>query len=348
MLSLRVKTFLEARVPVATGWLLGECLEAKGKQELWLKSKPEALKALRERAMVQSVESSNRIEGVVVEKSRLSPLALGRARPKDRSEEELAGYRKALEWIYGRKRPVPIAAKTILFLHELAQGGMSGDAGEWKRRDNEIVEILPTGGRKVRFKPVSAKETPALVKKLCLGYSETASDDRIPKLLVGATFVFDFLCIHPFRDGNGRVSRLLWTLLLIQDGYEVGRYISLERLIEEDKEEYYKTLAHCSRGWHSGANELLPWWNYSLSILRRAYRELASQVESLSSHGSKSDMVRQAISSQIGPFSLAELKAANPSASAQLIKQVLAAMKAEGKLKLKGRGRGALWVLTKQ
>jgi len=196
-----------ATIPVATGWLLGACMEARGKQDFWIRQKPELLDVLREQAIIQSVESSNRIEGVTVASDRLRPVVLGKAKPKDRSEAELAGYRRALDWIFSRKRPVRVTPEVIKRLHALAQGG-AGDAGEWKKRDNEIIEILPTGERQVRFIPTSAKDTPKTMEALCRNYQVACDEERVPPLLVGATFVFDLLCIHPFRDGNGRVSRL--------------------------------------------------------------------------------------------------------------------------------------------
>src|ERR1019366_212746 len=198
-------------------------------------------------AIIQSAESSNRIEGVTVAGNRLRHLVIGRARPRDRSEEELAGYRAALDWIFSRKNRVAITPDVIRRLHALSQGGSSGNAGEWKKRDNEIVEILPGGERSLRFVPVSAKKTPAAMEMLCRRYRAVGDEERVPPLLMVATFVLDLLCIHPFRDGNGRVSRLATSLLLQSQGFQVARYISLERHIEESKEEYYKVLKLCSQ-----------------------------------------------------------------------------------------------------
>ena len=198
---------------------------------------------MREQAIVQSVESSNRIEGITVP-HRLRPLVIGKARPRDRSEEELAGYRAALDWIFSRKNRVAITPEVIRRLHALAQGGASGDAGEWKTRDNEIVEILASGERNVRFVPVSAMKTSSAMELLCRRYRVSSDEESVPPLLVVATFVLDFLCVHPFRDGNGRLSRLATSLLLQSQGFQVARYISLERLIEESKEEYYRVLKY--------------------------------------------------------------------------------------------------------
>lgn len=343
MLSLDPNKLAAASIPVSTGWLLGSCMEARGKQDLWVKQKPEVLEVLREQAIIQSVESSNRIEGVTVPADRLRPIVLGKVRPRDRSEEQLAGYRRALDWIFSRKRPVLITPAIVKRLHAFAQGGFSGDAGEWKKRNNEIIEILPGGERRVRFVPTSAKETPQAVEILCRNYRQACEDEHVPSLLIVATFVFDFLCIHPFRDGNGRVSRLLTTLLLQAHGFHVSRYISLERLVEETKDEYYNVLAECSQGWHEDKNEIVPWWNYFLSVLRRAYQEFERQVESVEARPAKSELVRQAVLSQVEQFTLADLAAQLPAASPQLIKKVLSELKKRGKIRLIGRGRGARW-----
>ncbi|HOD83331.1 MAG: Adenosine monophosphate-protein transferase SoFic [Planctomycetes bacterium ADurb.Bin126] len=342
MASMSVERLKASSIPVATGWLLGECMEARGKQDLWFRQRPEVMASLREQAIIQSVESSNRIEGVTVPKERLAPVALGKARPRNRCEEELAGYRRALEWIFTRKADLPATPRLILHLHKLAQGG-SGDAGQWKSRDNEIVEFLPSGEPVVRFRPTSAKQTPAAVGILCREYQKACDEAAIPPLLAVATFVLDFLCIHPFRDGNGRVSRLLTTFLLLQHGLHVARYVSLERLVEESKEEYYDILGECSHGWHESQNPVVPWWNYFLSVVRRAYGDLARQVQTAQSGPAKTELVRKAVLEQVGPFALGDISAQFPSVSVQLVKKVLGELKQTGQLRLTGRGRGARW-----
>jgi Fic family protein len=310
-----------------------------------MRQKPEVLDVLHEQAIIQSVESSNRIEGVTIPADRLRPVVLGKVKPRDRSEEELSGYRQALDWIFSRKRQVSVIPAVIQRLHALAQGGFSGDAGEWKTRDNEIIEILPNGERKIRFVPTSAKETPKTMDALCRNYREACDDQRVPPLLIVATFAFDLLCIHPFRDGNGRVSRLATTLLLQAHGFQVARYVSLERLVEQSKEDYYGVLAECSQGWHEGKNDLNPWWNYFLSVLRLAYKEFERQVESTEARPAKSDLVRQTVLAQVEQFTLGDLAAQLPSASTQLIKKILTELKKQGKIRLVGRGRGARWAI---
>jgi len=343
LLSLDPKKLAASSIPIGTGWLLGSCMEARGKQDLWIRQKPEVLQVLSEQAIVQSVESSNRIEGVTIAAERLRPVVLGKAKPRDRSEEELAGYRRALDWIFSRKRQLSIAPEVIQRLHTLAQDGFSGDAGEWKKQNNEIVEILPGGERRVRFIPTSAKDTPKMMERLCRNYREACDDERVPALLVVTTFVFDFLCIHPFRDGNGRVSRLATTLLLQSHGFQVGRYISLERLVEASKKDYYGALSTCSQDWHEGQNKIAPWWNYFLSVLHLAYKEFERQMVSVEARPAKTDLVRQTILAQVEQFTLGDLAAQLPAASPQLIKKVLAELKKKGKISLVGRGRGARW-----
>jgi Fic family protein len=345
MVSLALSRIRNVDVPVATAWLLADCMEARGKQDLWIRQKPAVLDALREQAVIQSVESSNRIEGVTIAQDRLRPVVIGKAKPRDRSEEELAGYRKALDWIFSRKAPVLIEPDLALRLHAMAQGGFSGDAGLWKERDNEIVEFNSRGERRVRFKPAPAKDALRLMRRLSSEYMTAIEDKAAPPLLVIATTVFDFLCIHPFRDGNGRVSRLLTTLLLQQHGFVVARYVSLERLIEETKDRYYDVLAQCSAKWHQGQNEIIPWWDYLLTIIRRAYLEFERRIE-ITQAPAKTDIVRDAVMKQTNPFTLADIAAQCPSVSSQMIKKVLADLKQEGLVHLTGRGRGARWTVA--
>jgi Fic family protein len=264
-------------LPLSSVWLLTDIAEAKGQQSLSVHQPPQVLAALRETALVQSVESSNRIEGVTVAPDRLIPLVLENAAPRDRSEEEIRGYRLALDLLHTEAADLPVTPDLFRRLHRLIQEG-AGDAGEWKRVDNEIVELRENAPPLVRFRPVSVAETPAAVEELCLAYRHVLNQGKVPPLLADACLIFDFLSIHPFRDGNGRLSRLLTLLVLYQHGYEVGRYISLERLIEETRADYYDVLRRSSEGWHEGRHDILPWLNYFLSIVRRAYVELKAEA----------------------------------------------------------------------
>jgi Fic family protein len=273
MTSFRGNYLGRLTLPLGSVWLMSDVAEAKGRQDLYLDKPPEILTSLRETALVQSVESSNRIEGVTVAPDRLRPLVLEDARPRDRSEEEIQGYRRALERIHAEAKTLAITSELLQWLHATIQEG-SGDAGQWKQVDNEIIELREGAPPLVRFRPVKVAETPAAVEELCLVYRHALNQSLAPPLVAVAALVFDFLCIHPFRDGNGRISRLLTLLALYQHGYEVGRYVSLERLVEESRAEYYEALQRSSDGWHEGRHDLLPWLNFFLTILKRAYREL--------------------------------------------------------------------------
>lgn len=277
MHSFRAGFLSRLSLPLSSVWLLSEIAEAKGRQSRFAGLSPQVLDSLRETALVQSVESSNRIEGVTVAPDRLRPLVFGEARPRDRSEEEIRGYRRALDLIYSSSHELAINPALLQHLHGLLEDG-AGDAGQWKRVNNEIVELRPGAPPLVRFRPVPADATPAAVDELCLSYQHEIGQERLPPLIAIAALVFDFLCIHPFRDGNGRVSRLVTALALDQHGFGVGRYVSLERLIEDTRSDYYDVLHRSSEGWHDGRHDLLPWANYFVSILRRAYRELERQL----------------------------------------------------------------------
>lgn len=344
MSSFHPKYLKTLSIHPSTSWLIAQCTEARGKQDLWQQTKPEILKSLNESAIIQSTESSNRIEGVEVAPKRLIPLIRGKTKPQDRSEEEVVGYKQALKYIYKNHSSLKIDIKTIQKIHYLAQEGNISDAGKFKTKDNEIIEFLENGERVIRFKATPASQTKKAINQLCLSYNDTINQ-ALPDILVIASFIFDFLCIHPFRDGNGRVSRLLTTLLCLQNGYSVVKYISLERIIEESKDDYYRVLKESSVHWHQRQHQLLPWWNYFFGVIRQAYKELAFKVENTKSGDSKSELIRQIILDQSGPFALADIKKLVPSVSLQLIKKVLSSLKKDQKIKCTGRGAGAYWEL---
>lgn len=330
-------------LPVSTVWLLTDIAEAKGRQDLFARQSPQLLQVLREAALIQSVESSNRIEGVTVAPERLRPLVEGSIRPRDRSEEEIQGYRRALNLIHSQAADLHVRPELFRHFHQIMQEG-GGDAGQWKRIDNEIVELRPGAAPRVRFRPVSAAATPAAIEELCLSYRHALDQEHVPPLVAGAALVLDLLCIHPFRDGNGRLSRLVALLTLYQHGYEVGRYISLERLIEESRDDYYEVLRRSSDGWHEGRHDLLPWLNYFLTILRRAYRlfeERAGQVRS--PRGAKTALIEATIAAFPGRFRLADLEQACPGVGRDLIRRVLRRLQQAGRIECLERGRNAAW-----
>lgn len=327
----------------AIAWSLSVCAEARGLQELWTKTRPELVLQLKDSALVQSTESSNRIEGVEVEKSRLKPLVLGHAKPRDRSEEEVFGYRKALDLIH--KKNVEITPDSIKKLHKIAQGGLISDAGKWKSKDNEIIEFSKSGDRKIRFKCTSAKDTPKAIKKLCQEYNQNIAQQKIPELLIVANFILDFLCIHPFRDGNGRVSRLLTLACLYQINFQVGRYISLERIIEDSKSDYYEALKKSSFHWHESSHDLFPWWSFFLSHIKSGYQELKERVELSPIGGTKTNLIRQSILEQVGEFKISTILNLNPTLDREIAKKTLTQMKKDKIILQIGKGRGSRWKL---
>lgn len=349
MMSFRGTRLKELTLPLSTVWLLESLAESKGRQTLYEKQSPQMLKALRELALVESTESSNRIEGVTVGRDRLRPLVLGNARPRDRSEEEIVGYRRALSWIHTNHGKIQIEPDTFKRLHALAQGGTSGDAGQWKRSPNDIVEIHPDGRRVIRFRPVAPDQVLAAVEELCLAYRDSVNQQQGTPLLAVACLVLDFLCIHPFRDGNGRVSRLLALLTLYHHGHDVGRYISHERIVEQTKESYYEALHQSSVGWHDGQHDALPWFNYLLSTLRIAYREFEERAgRERPARGSKADLIAYALENVPSPFGIADVERLCPSVSRDMIRLVMNRWRKEGRLQMLGRGRDARWRRTQR
>lgn len=344
MMSFRGPRLASLKLPLGTVWLLESLAESKGRQQLFEAQSPQVLRSLKELALVESAESSNRIEGVTVEHARLRPLVLGNTRPKDRSEEEIVGYRRALNWLHTRHEKIATTPGTCLRLHALAQGGTTGDAGRWKERPNDIIEIFGDGRREVRFKPVAPALVPSAMDELCTSYAHAMDQLKVTPLLATSCLILDFLCIHPFRDGNGRVSRLLSLLAFYHHGYSVGRFISHERIVEQTKEDYYEALRLSSKGWHEGQHDVLPWFNYLLSTLRMAYREFEDRASrQRPQRGSKSEIVVYALETVESPFGIADIERLCPNVSRDTIRIVMNRWRDEGRLEVLGRGRDAKW-----
>jgi len=330
-------------IPTTTSWYLADLGEARGKQELFTKQSPQKLKVLCEHALIESAVSSNRIEGVTVNQKRVGTIVFGKKHLKDRNEEEVRCYRTALEWIHREGTKIPISEKTLLKLHQMSRGEI-WDAGKYKEKNVDIIEKLPGGRERVRFKTVEASKTPASMEKLIESWQDTLKEKNVHPLIMLAAFNLDFLCIHPFRDGNGRVSRLLLLLQCYSLGYEVGRYISLERLIEQNKERYYETLEQSSQGWHEGKHDSWPYINYLLYILKTAYQEFEGRVGQMKSpRGAKTELVESAIASFEREFAISDLEKACPGVSRDMIRIVMNRLRKQGRLKILGRGRDARW-----
>jgi Fic family protein len=330
-------------IPIATSWLLADLGEAKGRQDLHSGREPERLRVLRQHALIESAISSNRIEGVVVEQARVEQVVLGRSHLTNRDEEEVRGYREALSWIHENHASIRISAETILRLHWLSHG-KTGDARQFKLKDSDIIERHPDGRLRVRFKTVPAKETPARVDEFVSLWEDCRREQWAPPLITLAAANLDFLCIHPFRDGNGRVSRLLLLLMAYHFGFEVGRYISIERLIEQNKERYYETLGLSSAGWHEGLNDPWHYANFVLTTLKSAYGEFEQRLAEVASpRGAKSALVEAAVRAKTGAFTLAALERECPGVSRDLIRRVLGELRKKGVAVAVGRGPGAEW-----
>lgn len=333
----------DLQIPMWVTWYLSDIGRAQGLQELFTRQSPQKLKVLREHAIAQSAVSSNRIEGVEIEKDRVATVVFGHPPLKDRHEEEVAGYRDALDLIHTQGAALPVSEDTILRLHKLSRGDV-WDAGQYKDKPVDIIETLPTGGQRVRFRSVSPSETPDCTRKLVDLWSDLSREHNVSPLIVLAAFNLDFLCVHPFRDGNGRVSRLLLLLTAYHLGLEVGRYISLERIIEDSKARYYETLEESSQDWHTGEHNPWPYIGYLLYTIKQAYQEFEERVGQLKSpRGAKTELVRAAIRGMAATFTLAELEQACPGVSRDMVRKVLRDAQQEGTITCSGRGPGALW-----
>ncbi len=295
--------------------------------------------------MIESTESSNRIEGVVAPHRRIEALVLKSAAPRDRSEQEIAGYRDALNLIHESARDMAFSVNVILQLHTMLYRYHAGQGGRWKATQNEIVERDAEGKVfRVRFVPPSPVATPGLMEALGADYRRAVAEGR-EALIVVPLAVLDFLCIHPFSDGNGRMARLVTLLLLYHFDYDVGRYISLERIVEESKETYYEALEASSQGWQEGRHDPFPWMRYFWGVVLRAYREFEERVGTLrTGRGSKADLVEAAIKRRVGSFAISDIEAECPGVTRDWIRIVLRRMRDEGRITPKGRGRGAKWV----
>ena len=303
------------------------------------------LKALREHAIVESVVSSNRIEGVTIEPSRIGTVLFGKSSLRDRDEQEIRGYRDALKLIHEQGSKLAISEKTVLRLYQLCRAKI-GDAGEYKNKDSDIIERYPDGRSRIRFKTVTAAKTPKFMQQTVARWQECLDEQRIHPLIAMAAMNLDFLCIHPFRDGNGRVSRLLLLLQCYHLGYEVGRYISLERLIEENKERYYETLELSSQGWHEGNHDPWHFINFVLYILKTAYQEFEERVGQMASpRGEKTGLIVQAIDQMNDSFRVSDIQKLCPNVSIDWIRQTLKDLRQQ--VECLGRGRNAEWRKTK-
>ena len=329
--------------------LIGAIRENKGKQDLFIEAKPNILSRLLDIAKIQSTEASNKIEGIITTEARLKEIVHQKALPHSRSEKDIAGYRDVLATIHDNYAYITPRANTILQLHrDLYAYSPSSIGGNYKNADNIIQEIHAQGNKKVRFRPLCAFETPTAMERLCTTFIEEVNKGEIDPLLLIPMFVLDFICIHPFSDGNGRMSRLLTLLLLYRAGYIVGKYISIEMLIEKTKDTYYDALQQSGIGWHESENDYLPFVEYYLGIVLNAYREFSGRVELLATKGlNKTERVKAVIENKVGKISKKELMEHCPDISQTTIEKTLADLIKQGViLKISG-GRYTQYVYNR-
>lgn len=321
--------------------MIAQIHEYKGEQTLFIEAKKDVLTQLVEIAKIQSTEASNRIEGIYTSDARLKALVQDKTRPKTRNEREIAGYRDVLNTIHDNYDYIPPKPSIILQLHrDLYKFEGFDIGGKYKCSDNIIEEEDAQGKKFVRFKPVPAWETPEAIRALCDAYEQALKADLIEPLILIPMFVLDFLCIHPFNDGNGRMSRLFTLLLLYREGYIVGKYISIEKLIESTKKNYYEALQLSSLRWHENENDYEPFVKYMLGIIVGAYREFSSRVSLLiTSEISKPDRVRAIIKNKLGTITKKEILEQCPDISQITVQRALADMLETGEIKKISGGR---------
>ena len=330
-------------VPLITTWELAELAEMKGRQELYTKQSPQRLKRMREFSMIESAISSNRIEGIAIDEKRVGTVLFGTTNLHDRNEEEVRGYRNALDLIHSQADKLGLSLDTICRLHALSRPGI-WDSGKFKEKSGDIIEKYADGSSRIRFKTVEPEKVADFLTAAINGYQEQIRNNWISPLIALAAFNLDFLCIHPFRDGNGRVSRLLLLLMLYQLGYEAGRYISLEKMIESTKEQYYETLELASRDWHTGKHDAWPYINYLLFVFKNVYKEFEERfAHTAAPRGAKTEQIIRTINGFSSDFTLRQLEQQCPGISRDKIRLVLKQRAQAGFIFCTGRGAGSRW-----
>ena len=321
--------------------LLTQIHEYKGEQTLFIEAKADTLTQLVEIAKIQSTEASNKIEGIYTSDERLKSLVSNKTTPRTRNEQEIAGYRDVLSTIHESHDFIPVKPPIILQLHrDLYKFSGKTSGGTYKGTDNVIAEEDSEGNQHVRFTPVPAWETPAVIDAICEAFDEITSGSDADPLLIIPMFILDFLCIHPFSDGNGRMSRLLTLLLLYRAGYIVGKYVSIEKMIEQTKETYYEALQNSSAYWHEDKNDYIPFVQYTLGVVVAAYREFSSRVRLIAtSKMSKPERIREIIKETLGKITKTEIMQKCPDISQVTVQRALGELVTSGEILKIGGGR---------
>lgn len=328
--------------------LIAAIYKEAGKQEMYLKQRPEELEKLVEIAKVQSTEASNAIEGIVTTSTRIRQLVEEKTAPRNRDEQEIAGYRDALNIIHENFDAIPITRNYILQLHKVLYSHMNNPmAGQTKSVQNYISATDPDGHTETLFTPLAPFETPEALERICDEYNRVIGNMEAEPLIVIPIFIHDFLCIHPFNDGNGRMSRLLTTLLLYRNGFYVGKYISLEAKIAKNKDLYYAALRQAQEGWHEGTEDAVPFIKYLLGIILSAYRDFEDRFSLVEQKKPALETVRQATLNKIGRFSKQDIRELCPALSVSSIEGALRKLVASGELKREGNGKSTCYYRLK-
>jgi Fic family protein len=327
---------------------VGAIYREAGKQELYLKQKPEELEKLVEIAKIQSTESSNAIEGIFTSATRLKQIALEKTTPKNRDEQEIAGYRDVLSVIHENFDIIPVSVNYILQLHKILYGHMANPmGGKMKNVQNYISATHPDGRTETLFTPLAPYETPIALAELCDEYNHAIGNGETEPLLLIPIFIHDFLCIHPFNDGNGRMSRLLTTLLLYQNGFYVGKYISLEAKIAKNKDLYYSALGESQIGWHEEMDNPVPFINYLLGTVLSAYKDFGDRFALVETKHTALETVRSAALQKIGRFTKQDIRELCPALSVSSVETALRKLTESGELRKEGIGRSTRYFRIK-
>ena len=328
--------------------LIAAIYKEVGKQELWVKQRPNELEKLVEIAKIQSTESSNAIEGIITTNTRIKQLVAEKTAPKNRDEQEIAGYRDALNIIHDNFDVIPITSSYILQLHKILYNHVNNPAaGKTKSVQNYITATLPDGSIKTIFTPLAPYETQSALESICNEYNRVIGNNELEPLIAIPTFIHDFLCIHPFNDGNGRMSRLLTTLLLYRSGFQVGKYLSLEAKIAKSKDLYYEALAQAQEGWTDGNEDNLPFIKYLLGTILSAYRDLEDRFALVETKMPALEMVKQATQAIIGRFTKQNIIELCPSLSLSSVEGALRKLVELGELQREGNGKNTRYIRIK-
>lgn len=328
--------------------LIAAIYKEAGKQELYLKQRPQELEKLIEIAKIQSTEASNAIEGIVTTSTRIRQLVEEKTTPRNRDEQEIAGYRDALNIIHESFDAIPVTQNYILQLHKIMYSHMNNPmAGRTKNVQNYITATYPDGHTEVLFTPLEPYETPEALDRICEEFNRVIGNMELEPLIAIPIFIHDFLCIHPFNDGNGRMSRLLTALLLYRCGFYVGRYISLEAKIAQNKDLYYSALKEAQTGWHEGTEDVVPFIKYLLGTILAAYKDFEDRFALVETKRSALETVRMASQNKIGRFTKQDIRELCPSLSISAIEGALRKMVSEGELKREGNGKNTCYYRLK-